>query len=248
MTTSEQDVPDAVVELRGGIAPDLVDYAREKMAVVLGHTGRAVLRARVRVLRHQDPARDRPVEASADVELAGRPVRVHVAATRPREAVDLLVERLDHRLERVARQIRKGSRQSPAREAADRVDREIVRHRSLSPRCCSVQDAAAEMEDLGYDFHLFTDVVSGQDAVVYRDGPTGLRIALAGGDATGPYGAEVTVSTSAAPVLDTDEAVERLEITGWPFVFYVDADHGRAALLHHRHDGRYGLVDPAGAG
>jgi hypothetical protein len=28
-------------------------------------------------------------------------------------------------------------------------------------------------------------------------------------------------------------------------VFYTDADDGRAALLHHRADGRYGLVDLA---
>lgn len=247
MTTSEQHVPVAVVELRGGIAPDLADYAREKMAVVLGHTGRAVLRARVRVLRHHDPARERSVVATADVDLDGRPVRVHVAATQPREAVDLLVERLDHRLERVIRHAHR-PRPEAARGPVAPGDPEIVRHRSLSATCCSVQDAAAEMDDLGYDFHLFTDVVSGQDAVVYRAGPTGLRLALADGDTTGPYGPEVTVSTQAAPVLDTDEAVARLELTGWPFVFYLDADHGRAAVLHHRHDGRYGLVDPARTG
>lgn len=245
MTTSEQGVPRAVVELRGGIAPDLVDYARGKVAVVLGHTGRAVLRARVRVLRHRDPARARPVEASADVDLNGRPVHVHVTATRPHEAVDLLVERLDHRLERLTRPIRKQHRQRPARRSRPRDDADIVRRHPRGARCCSVQDAAAEMDDLGYDFHLFTDIVSGQDAVVYRGGPTGLRLALADGGTAGPYGPDITVSAVAAPVLDTGQALARLEITGRPFVFYLDADHGRAALLHHRHDGGYGLLDLA---
>jgi hypothetical protein len=60
-----------VVELQGGIGPDLVHYVRKKMAAVLGHTGQAVLRARVRVMRYRDPARSEPVVARADVDLDG---------------------------------------------------------------------------------------------------------------------------------------------------------------------------------
>jgi hypothetical protein len=30
-------------------------------------------------------------------------------------------------------------------------------------------------------------------------------------------------------------------------MFFVDADHGRGCVLHHRHDGAYGLLEPAGA-
>ena len=92
--------PDTVVELRGGIADDLVDYTRLKVGAVLARTGRPVHRSRVRVIRHSDPARERPVEAQAHVDLGGRPVVVHVDATKPREAVDLLVDRLAHRLEK----------------------------------------------------------------------------------------------------------------------------------------------------
>jgi Sigma 54 modulation/S30EA ribosomal protein C terminus len=177
------------------------------------------------------------------VDLDGRPVRVHVAATRPREAVDLLVERLDHRLERMRRPFRR-VRPTTGR-GPDPADPEVVRHAPVSARCCSVDDAIAELR--GFDFHLFTDVVSGQDAVVYRAGPTGLRLALAGGDTRGPYSASVTVSPQPAPVLDADDAVRRMTLTGLPFVFYVDAGHGRGALLYRGHDGRVGLVDQARA-
>ena len=87
-------VPEAVVELRGEIAPDLADYARQKVAGVLRHTGRPVLHVHIQVERYRDPARERPVTAQANVDLDGTPVSVHVEATKPREAVDRLVERL----------------------------------------------------------------------------------------------------------------------------------------------------------
>lgn len=44
-----------VVELRGGVANDLVAYARRKVHRVLTHTGRPVLHARVGVIRPGDP-------------------------------------------------------------------------------------------------------------------------------------------------------------------------------------------------
>lgn len=106
--------PDPVVELRGGIAPDLVAYVRRKVEVVLGHTRRAALHVHVRVVRHADPARDRPVSARALIDLAGRPLHVHVEATTPREAVDLLLDRLDRRIAGTARgHRRRGPRVTP---------------------------------------------------------------------------------------------------------------------------------------
>src|SRR5690242_10153817 len=91
------------IELSGQIAPDLVEYLREKVAVVLGHTGRAPMHAHVRVVRHADPARERPVTARASVQLAGATVHAHVEAETPREAADRLIDRLDHRIARLSR-------------------------------------------------------------------------------------------------------------------------------------------------
>ncbi len=243
----ERIAPEIVVEVRGDIASDLAGYARERVAGVLAHTG-PVLRVHVRVLRHGDPAREKPVTAHANVDLDGRPVLVHAAAARPREAVDLLVERLHHRLERLPRSRRPHHEQAAAAAASRPLaEPEIVRHATSSPAPCSVDEAVAEMDDLGLDFHLFVEAGTGLDAVVYRDGPTGLRLTRAGGGSgpAGPHAVAVTVSPQPAPLLDTAEAVERLRITGLPFLFYVDADRERANVLYHRDDGDYGLIDPA---
>jgi ribosome-associated translation inhibitor RaiA len=99
----------AVVELSGHIAPDLAEYIQEKVAGVLAHTARAPLHTRVRVVRHADPARERPVTARASVRLAGITVHVHADAVTAREAADLLVDRLDRRLARHSR-TRRGDR------------------------------------------------------------------------------------------------------------------------------------------
>lgn len=240
-------VPEVIVELRGRIAEDLPGYARAKIAAVLARTGRRVLHSRLRVVRHADPARERPVSAHAVVDLAGHAVQVHTDAGTPREAVDLLVDRLAHRLERRARgkgrhSSRRGRRGSAGGPEPD--GREVVRTTTISPAPCSVATAVAELEDLAQEFHLFVDSTRDVDSVVYRAGPTGLRLAQVDGGAAAavPDGGGVTASPHPAPLHDLAEALERLELSGLPFLFYLDADHARGCVVHRRGDGRYGLV------
>lgn len=261
-TRSTPGQPATVVELAGGIAEDLPDYARAKIAHVLAHTGRPVLYSRLRVVRHRDPARERPVTAQVNVDLDGRPLRVQVAASTPREAVDLLVDRLALRLARSALdwEARRGRTFSgvpgewrhgyPPAARVNRPgpleERRIVRHKSVSPRRYGVDEAVAEMEDLDFDFHLFVEAGREVDSVVYRTRPAGLRLAQVDGrtDLVAACAAPVTRSTEPAPLLSIPEAAERLVLMGLPFVFYLDADHCRGCVLYLRHDGHYGLVDP----
>jgi ribosome-associated translation inhibitor RaiA len=240
-------VPEIVAEIRGNIAGDLPDYIRKEVAGALTRTRHPVPRVHVRVVKHGDPARGEGVTAHANVDLDGRPLLVHSAAATPREAVDLLVERLRHRLERLprGRRPRQGHEDGQAPPTAG--EPEIVRHATNSPVSLSVDEAVTEMDDLGLDFHLFVETMTGQDALVYRDGPTGLRLnrSAGGPDIDGSHSVVVTVSPQRPPLLDTAEAVERLRVTGLPFLFYLDADHERANVLYHRDDGDYGLIDPA---
>lgn len=245
-------VREIVVEVRGGIADDLAGYTRQKVLEALTHTGRPVPRVHVRVVKHGDPARSNAVTAHANVDIDGRPLTVHSAAATPLTAVDLLVERMVVRLDRLPRDRRPRHEQAQVHGGEDRsapsfAEPEIVRHATSSPAPLSVDQAVAEMDDLGLEFHLFTEAATGQDAVVYRDGPTGLRLTRAAGgpDPAGSHTVAVTASLQPAPLLDTAEAIERLRLTGLPFLFYIDADHERANVLYHRDDGAYGLIDPA---
>jgi hypothetical protein len=122
-----------------------------------------------------------------------------------------------------------------------------VRHKSYALARQTPDEAAAEAELLDYDFHLFTDKSTGEDAVIWRTAG-GYRLALAHPRTRrlGPAGPSITVSKMPAPRLPEAEAATRLEATGQPFLFFVHAGTGRGNLIYHRYDGHYGLISPAG--
>ena len=125
-----------------------------------------------------------------------------------------------------------------------------MRHKSFEPAQATPDEAVFDMEQLDYDVHLFTDVNTGQDAVV-RAGSTGYRLArLQPLDRPEPVTAvPLTVSDRPAPRLTLPDAIDRLNLTDRPFIFFADATDAtdvRGRLLYHRHDGHYGLITPAG--
>ncbi|WP_186382844.1 ribosome hibernation promotion factor [Amycolatopsis rhizosphaerae] len=265
--TSPQSGPASGIRVAtdGNVPARAADYAREKVGAVIHLAHRPVLSARVRLSRHGDPARPRPVVAQANLDVNGRLVRAQADGESAREAIDRLEARLRHRLERAAGnwEARRGGVPSTAphewrhqSEPAHRPrwfprpagEREIVRHKAFALRVCSLDEAADDMDLLDYDFHLFTEAGTGRDSVLYRAGPTGYRLA----QATSPRAGElevfqlpVTISEQPAPVLTTEDAVSRLDLLGLPFLFFQDAERGRGAVLYHRYDGHYGLLSPA---
>lgn len=261
--TRTTETPEVQVAVNG-LPPTMADYARQKVNALLGQVHEPVLFARVRVTRHGNPARERPVVAQANLDVNGRLVRAQVEAPTGTEAVDALEAKLRSRLERVAEhwEARRGRHYHPdphewrhGDPPADRrpwfprpaQERQVVRHKSFTLPRCTADEAAAEMDELDYDFHLFTEQGSGQDSVLYRAGPTGYRLAQLAPqpDQVTPGHLPVTISEQPAPLLITEEAIQRLELSGLPFVFYLDADHAQGRLLYHRYDGHYGLITSA---
>ncbi|GAA4263079.1 hypothetical protein GCM10022255_104370 [Dactylosporangium darangshiense] len=88
------------VQLQPGMDPALQRYAREKVGAVLGHTARPVLFARVRLDRIANPSAAHPVTARAEIDLNGRMLHAEACADTPFEALDLLQDRLQARLDR----------------------------------------------------------------------------------------------------------------------------------------------------
>jgi hypothetical protein len=127
-------------------------------------------------------------------------------------------------------------------------ERGVVRHKSYGLARMTPDEAAADMELLDYDFHLFTELSTSQDSVVYR-ADDGYRMAQMHPktDRLGPTDTDFTVSELPAPKLDLPEAETRLEAFGQPFLFFVNAQSGRGNLIYHRYDGDYGLITPADA-
>jgi len=257
-----QDVADLTVEvvkLHGAIPANVAAYARSQVRAVAAHAHQPVLSARVKLGWAADPAVARPAVAQVNLDVSGHPVRAQVAAQNMREAIDLVRDRLARRLERMGHgwESRRGrtapgslgqrvelDEARPVRRWLPPDQREIVRHKSYALPLSSAADAAFWMDAMDYEFSLFVDVETGQDAVLYRTGPHMFRMA-----ATGPLAESVsdwlTVSPHPAPRLSITDAVKKLDLTGRPFLFFVDTERGRANVLYHRVDGNYGLITPA---
>ncbi|RBO82423.1 sigma 54 modulation/S30EA ribosomal C-terminal domain-containing protein [Nocardia puris] len=126
-------------------------------------------------------------------------------------------------------------------------ERGILRRKSFARTAQTRDEAALDMALLDYDFHLFTESGSGVDSVLYRPGSTGFRLTQLDPRPEQVSAAReaVSISAASAPELGIDAAVDCLELTGWPFVFYWDPQRGRGHVLYHRYDGHYGLLTPA---
>lgn len=262
--STAEGAPEIQVEAQDNLPQGAAEYARTKVASLLGSVRDPVLFARVRLMQTRNPATERPAVAQASVDVNGRPTRAHVAATTMTEAVDLVCDRLALQLDRLRRdwQARRGNVPKPGphewrhgSEPTHRPDyfprpaseREVVRHKSFALARETPDEAGFEMETMDYGFHLFTELATGEDSVIYRAPPTGWRLAQVQPhrDQLGATAVPLTVSRQPPPRLDVAGAKERLEATGQPFVFFVDAETGRGNVLYHRYDGHYGLITPA---
>lgn len=249
-----------------GDLSDAVDHAKAKIGRLGRFTDRPVLAARVRLTELPDQATGRAVLAQGNLDLDGRWIRAQVEGVTAREAVDRLEDRLRRRIERTARhwEARRGGlptadpgewrHQSEATHRPRRFprppeDRRVVRRKSFTLKACTVDEAAAELSLMDYEFHLFTEKATGYAAVLSRAGKGDHRLTLvapASREQLAPFELPVTMSDHPVPCLDVEQAIERLELSGASHLFFVEAAEGRACVLYHRYDGHYGRITPAG--
>ncbi|MFZ8997807.1 MAG: sigma 54 modulation/S30EA ribosomal C-terminal domain-containing protein [Ilumatobacteraceae bacterium] len=159
--------------------------AVDEIGAVLDRTDADILHATIRLERVGDPARERGAIASAMVDLDGVPVRARGEAADMDEAIHRLAARLRDRLrhladrrlavrhrgaEHVPGEWRHGDRPTERARFFERPvdEREIVRRTTFAPAEATVEEAIFDLESLDHEFHLFTDLATGHDAVVRR--------------------------------------------------------------------------------
>jgi ribosome-associated translation inhibitor RaiA len=261
---TENPIAPIDVVKRGDIGDADVEYALKRVGAAMTLIGAPVLFVRVRLSRDGDPKRMRPSLAQATLDVNGELIRAQVAADTMTEAIDLLADRLrdqiQHRAERrrarraTARVAQAGEwRHGDLRESRalyaerDVEDREIVRHKSFAILPSTPDEAAADMEQLDYDFWLFRDLASDADAVIERlaDGTYRLQRVQPVTSEAGPIAIDLTVVDQPPPTATVDEAVLQLEDGRLPFLFFVDAETGRGNVVYRRYDGNYSQLSPA---
>lgn len=257
-------MPDFTVQMttRGPVTRGAMDYATEKISR-LGHLAdRDILSAHVTLEEEANPSLERQAVAKASLDVNGRVVRAHVAAESMDEAVDILEDRLRRNLERVT------SRRGPSRDTGvpepgewrhglvpnrrpayfprPVEERETIAHKAYSLAALIPEEAVYEMEALDHDFYLFTDAATNEEAVVYRrdDGGLGLRQMTPVPDRLEKVAVPMLLDPTPAPRLSHEDATERLDVSGEPFVFYADDETGRGTIVYRRYDGHYGRIVP----
>jgi ribosome-associated translation inhibitor RaiA len=260
---TNQAAVEVLVQARGEVSTAEHAYAHDKVEHLLNLVQGPVLFARVDLTMHADPAREHRAFAKAELDLNGRVVRAHDAATTMFEAVDLLEARLRERLERFthheeAKHLRhRGTSEHEWRhgdQAASRPpyfprpveERELLRHKTFAVGEMTPDEAVADLELLDHDFYLFKNRETGEDNVIARAGPSGYELfepsATCSLDETT---ATIRRSPARPLAIPPEDAVQLLDLGDLPFVFFVDPETRRGQLLYRRYDGHYGLVTPA---
>ncbi|QIS11337.1 sigma 54 modulation/S30EA ribosomal C-terminal domain-containing protein [Nocardia arthritidis] len=188
---------------------------------------------------------DGPLLIQVNLRVGDKPVRVQ---TMTRGGGDILtvVVRLERRIAELSAPWRpRPWPDAAARPLAGIGPGDLARRKVYPLLVAEPLAAAAVLDAMDYDAHLFTDAETGEDAVIYRAGPTGLKMTRQHRVHPADTTLLTTNPTSARKQTET-EATLRLCAYGLPYLFYTDRDTGRGHLLYRRYDADLGLIVPVG--
>ena len=223
------------------IPPAQAEEARERVAALERYVKEppaGAVRLTLRKLNGGHDLAKRPYVADADLRFDGRVLAAHAAGATPAEAAEKAAERLRRQIRRVVgaevarrNEPRLDRRQRPEARLKPPEQRRIVERLTYPGRPKTTEEAAAELLDRDLEFLVFRSAATGEDVVVYRrdDG----RVDLI--HPPGRYPGPIKLDDARA---DMDELNDR-------FLYFIDIDDGRGKVLYLRHDGDYGLVEPA---
>lgn len=262
-TTGTPDTPDVALKLGDGVGTADRTYAEEAIGRLVARASRPVIFARMKL--HIDETRppDEHALAQGTLDMSGTLIRAEAAAPTITEAVDALATRLERRMRRIAEQREAKNQRPPSTPdgqwrsgdlpsarptyfARPKDERKIVRRKAFAPTFSTIDEALFDLEVLDHRFFLFTDAGSGEDAIVFET-EEGVAVRTVAGTEP-PHAADhpgLTVDHRRTQELTDDEAANRLDVSGAPFIFFRQADSGRGAVLYRRYDGHYGIIEPA---
>lgn len=258
-----EDIPFVFVEK--GPVPDNVRAESEAMVARLARKApRPILFARVKVTVDPERHPDEEAIVQATMDISGSIIRAQVAAPTPRDALNVLHDRLDRRQRRVSERRQTATKRPPQTLegewrsgdlASSRPgyfprpveERQVVRRKTFAPgERISVDEALFDLEVLDHRFFLFTDAADNEVSMLYEDdGRVTLRKVSGEMPPEEDFSLGVVANPTPAPELEVDEAKQVLDTTNADFIFFRDAETGDGSVMYRRYDGHYGLVVPA---
>jgi hypothetical protein len=185
-----------------------------------------------------------------NLRVCGAPARIQIAGRTAALAIAAAAARLDRQIRRLSTAYEPWPWPDPERRPlALPLPGNIARLKPVRLHAGMPCQAAAMLNAMDYDVHLFTDASTGQEAVIYRAGPTGLQLARQESmtPPTLPVTLPLTINPRKIHTLTASHAAEWLTEYGLPFVFYTDLATRRGHLLYRRYDGNLSLITPGDA-
>ncbi len=93
-----------------------------------------------------------------------------------------------------------------------------------------VSEAVFDLDVLDYRFFLFTDASDGKASIVYEEDDGIVLRKIDGGSPLDEGGLQITVNRSPAPAITVEDAIDRLNVSDEPFIFFTDSEADQATL------------------
>lgn len=263
-TTGTPSTPDVALKLGDGVGSTDRTHAEEVIERLVAKASRPVIFARMKLHIDETRPHDEQALAQGTLDMSGTLIRAESAAATITEAVEVLATRLERRMRRIAEQREDASQRPPSTPegqwrsgdlpsarptyfARPKEERSIVRRKAFAPSFSTIDEALFDLEVLDHRFFLFTDAGSGEDAVVFET-EDGVAVRTASGEDLRHADEHLGLAVDRRPTqeLTDEEAANRLDVSGAPFIFFRQSDSGRGAVLYRRYDGHYGIIEPAG--
>jgi hypothetical protein len=248
---SVREFPDVLVLSGGRVSASQAERVARAVGYVLA---RRDISGGARVRLKTGNCGDGPMLVQVNLQVRDIPARVHAVTAGIDDLLPAL-SRLDRQIVRVGAQWRPRPWPDVTRRMLTvPAEAVVTRRKSVVLQRATPLQAAAVMDAMDYDVHLFTDAETGEDAVVYRAGPSGLRLARqrhvfppgwSWSPDSGPP-VPLIVNSRPTPTLSEDTAVHRARAHGLRMLFFTDPASDRGRLLYPRHDGDLGLITPIG--
>jgi hypothetical protein len=252
--------PDQEIDtvVRGPMTTQDIAGARHTVGTALESVAPAQ-RARIKLAQYRTGMREPIAVAQINLDLSGRLVRSQAVAGAVAAAAEQAVAALVPRIHRLRNRL-DISRTEPPSFADEPWDqraallaphlrpagrsRRLARRKAYPLAVQSVGAATFTMDLRDYDFHLFVDEETGQDAVVIRGGPAGYRLAADRPELLDHRSSGMAAESPAVvlPRLTLPEATRQLDAGDAGFLAFTAADSGRAAVLYARFDGHLALL------
>jgi ribosome-associated translation inhibitor RaiA len=247
------------IALGEGITGADAEAVRQSVAELPAYLHQPVSRARLTVRRIGSARVERRYVADANVIVNDRLIAAHAAGTTALEAAGAARDRLRRQVRRVAgkgRHRRNGKRPEEALpvDLAHRPEagvtppsqRRVVRRRPYLSVPLGTLDAIDDLLSMDLEFLLFVHARTHEDVTIHLQDDGRFGLLFPEGSPLADEGDIVVPKPSRYPgPLALSAARTEMDFLDHRFLYFLDVEDKRGKVIYLRHDGDYGLVEPA---